>query len=150
MKYADELGLPLEERPVATEPPPPARATFAARTFDIKLHGDSRTWRVAIEVVHDRAAEWLDVARHDPPEAESLVQHVTIRVNLDHPFSEQFINEDEASLGPVVRIIAALGLAEVVARESGTKYAGRVRGHLNKILRYALAEREGQTDTDDC
>src|SRR5690606_24384891 len=104
-----ELGTPLEERPVATEPPPPARATFATRTFDIKLHGDSRTWRVAIEVVHDRAAEWLDVARHSPKEAESLVQHVTIRVNLDHPFSEQFINEDEASLGPVVRIIAAFG-----------------------------------------
>jgi hypothetical protein len=77
------------------------------------------------------------------------MQAMRICLNLDHPFSEQFLNEDEASLAPVVRIVAALGLAEFTAREAGTKYAGRVRAHFNQMLRHALAIGQTAQDTDD-
>ena len=138
---------PEDDAPVPDAPPP--KVTFASRTFDIKPHGDHRTWRVSIEVVHDRAGEWFDV---HPPTAlpdDPSVRCMRIRLNLAHPFSEQFINEDEASLAPMVRLVAAFGLAEVAAREGGTRYAGTVRKHFNQILRYALSESEGGQDTDD-
>ena len=119
----------------------------AERVIEVSPRDDSRIWRIRILVVRERAEDWYSYL---PPQATQErkdgcdVWELEIRLNLDHLFSEQFLNENEAILTPVVRIVAALALAETTALEVGTKYAGRVRRNFNDLLRQALSRDEGE------
>jgi hypothetical protein len=142
-----QIDAPAED---PAEAPPQAELpgeVMANRVLEVRPHSDQRLWRITIEVVRERPADWYTCSV--PARAEGVAEDVwtmLIRLNLDHPFSEQYINEDESRLEPIVRIVAGLALAELTAREAGTKHAGRVRHHFNELLRSALSH---PTETSD-
>lgn len=144
-----QIAAPAEELDDIAPLPVP-QAVTAQRVVVVKPRDDTRVWQISIQVVRERSEDWyscrspvlLGQSKDGTDE-----WGMDIRLNLDHPFSELFINESESVLAPVLRIVAALALAEATAREAGTKHAGRIRRNVNDLLRYALAG-EGQDDHD--
>ena len=66
--------------------------------------------------------------------AAKTLRQVGVRMSLNHPFVIHFAGADKNKLEPILRIAAAIGLAEETAREVGVKQAGIVRMNLNKLL----------------
>ena len=51
----------------------------------------------------------------------------------------RFGGTDAERIEPMLRVAAAIGLAEILAREAGIRYAGSIRMSLNELLRGPLA-----------
>lgn len=116
------------------------------RAFRMLVNGDQEL-DVRVELVRDKMAEWL----------ESTVvevggqQRLQIRVNLDHAFSEEHLNDNERALEPVLRLAVALAVGEWQARMQGVKSSGAIRKNANALLRHGLssAQMRDSTNGDD-
>lgn len=136
-EFPDLLPILVEEEPVGTRTEPlPTRPQLAERTLSFDFRG--RAWRISIQLVDDPAeGQWLAIS--DQCEPTTPFEIVEIRMNMAHPFMVAFAQTDPRLIEPVLRIGAALALAEKLARRSGTTYAGTVRRNVNDILREALS-----------
>lgn len=123
---------PTDETPPPTSPSP---AIIQQRDLKLQIVRDEKAWNIHIELVRDAAAPFY-TASTEFREGEHVMM---VRVNLDHEFSVRFINDNESVLQPLLRLIAALALAERIARDAGVKGAGQVRTYANTLLR-TLAE----------
>ena len=114
------------------------REHAARRVIDLQLHG--QPWRVVLELSVDPAVgDWLEISDHIAVEADASGRRtVGLRVSLVHPFMQRFSGADTDEIEPLLRIAAALGLAEVAARDSGVRMAGAIRRNVNELLRSAL------------
>jgi hypothetical protein len=83
-------------------------------------------------------SQWL--ALSDTPETRKEPRKLDIRVSMAHPFMVRFAQTDTEDVEALLRVAAALGLAEILARDSGVRKAGTVRRNVNDILREALSE----------
>jgi len=99
------------------------------------MGGGDQTWEVHLELVRDRAAPWL----HSGVAQEGGREFLQIRVNLDHPFSEEHLNDNERALEPVLRLAVAIALGERQARIQGVKSAGAIKSNANELLRTGLS-----------
>ncbi|MEX2285374.1 MAG: ATP-binding protein [Gemmatimonadota bacterium] len=119
---------------------PPAELA-ARRVIDIDF--DQRRWRVILELTDDRAVgDWLEVSEaaiRSAAEGADGREMIGLRMSVVHPFVARFAAAERDKLEPLVRIAAALGLAEKLAREGGVRGAGTIRSNVNKILRDALS-----------
>ena len=100
------------------------------------------TWRIRIELSDDPAeGDWLSLSDVPNASSERLIE---IRVSYAHPFMTRFASKGQEDLEVLLRMAAALALAEALARNNGVKMAGTVRRNFNEILRDALsaADRE--------
>lgn len=88
-------------------------------------------WTVRLELITDAAKEWFGFSTSE----DAAERRLDVWINLQHPFSESYVNSDENTLGPLVRLVAALALAEIAALQSGVRRAGAVRRRTNEILR---------------
>ena len=126
---AELVDTPAEEAPQVS--------TLASRRFDIQFRESK--WAINVELTDDPAeGQWLaitDIAR-------SLEQprRLDIRVSMVHPFMVRFAQADSEDVEALLRVAAAIAVAEVLARDSGVRKAGTVRRNLNDILRDALSE----------
>jgi hypothetical protein len=135
----------LRQEPSAGPPPQELAPASAAsrRVIDLELRGQA--WRIVLELTDDPAiGEWLEisdqVARdHTDADAESR-RIVGLRLSLIHPFMQRFGGTDADQIEPLLRVAAALGLAEVAARDSGVRKAGTIRRNVNELLRNALCQ----------
>jgi len=140
-----EARLPIVLPAVADEAPietpseaPPEQPKLAARRFEI--HFRDRAWSITVEITNDPAeSQWVALsddrqASIDPP------RQLNIRVNAAHPFMVRFAQSDAEEVEGLLRVAAAIALAEVLARDAGVPRAGTVRRNMNDILREALAE----------
>ena len=141
---AMETRLPKVLPAVAAAPPvdtpseeAPHKLTLANRRFEIAFRG--KTWSINVELSDDPAeSQWL--ALSDTPETRKEPRRLDIRVSMAHPFMVRFAQGDREDVEALLRVAAALGLAEVLARDSGVRKAGTVRRNVNDILREALSE----------
>lgn len=62
-----------------------------------------------------------------------------IEVDRAHPFMQSFAHLPGQEVEPVLRLAAALGIAEIEARQAGVADAGAVRGKLNQLMQGPLA-----------
>ena len=113
----------------------------AQRVIDIDF--DQRRWRVVLELTDDHAVgDWLEVSeaelRNVSVDADDR-ETIGLRMSVVHPFVARFAGAEREKVEPLVRIAAALGLAEKLAREGGVRGAGAIRSNVNKILRDALS-----------
>jgi Histidine kinase-, DNA gyrase B-, and HSP90-like ATPase len=99
-------------------------------TVELPWGGSSNT--VLLQLIQDQAADFFSVATERRADGEGEV--LTVKLNLEHKFSVAFVNDNEQSLKPIMRLLAAFALSERLARESGVKYASTVRNQANKIL----------------
>ncbi len=127
----ENLPKPLNEiRETEKEPEQPvqeltvsniSKSTF--ETFEIPLNATK--WRISVELSWDtNLTNWIEVKDKAIKERENgmtikNVREVAIRVSLIHQFTVNFAGTNKQLLTPLVRLAVAIGLSEVIARESG-------------------------------
>jgi hypothetical protein len=114
-----------------------APATIIAQEVVKEVHFRGQKWTITIELSDDPSvSSWLTVT----DATASASRRIGLRLSLDHPFMERFGGDTVEDIEPLLRVAAALGLAETVARDSGIKKAGRIRENMNELLRDSLAK----------
>jgi hypothetical protein len=139
---AMERGLPAVLPSVADAPqidtrtqPLPQQSTLASRELRIDFRGEQ--WLIKIELTDEPSeGQWLSISDQPPADGSRVIE---LRVSLAHPFMVRFAQTDPDDVEALLRVAAALGLAEKLARQSGQRYAGTIRRNLNDILREALS-----------
>lgn len=123
------VGTPEAYEAVAT--------MVAGREFEIEFRGIR--WIIAVEVTADPSiGEWVSIM--DQPAKGQDPRRLGIRLSVVHPFTVRFAQADAGNVEGLLRVAAAIGLAEVLARDAGVRFAGTVRRNVNEILREALSE----------
>lgn len=105
------------------------------RDFEVRFN--KVTWKITIELSYDQSlTELIEVANHlvNQKSTDSTVRHIGIRLSLTHPFMVSFVGVDNSKIEPILRFAAALGLSEVIAKESGVKTQGEVRRNFNELI----------------
>lgn len=115
---------------------PPAE--LASRR-SIEIVCDGVAWQIELELSTDPAvSDWLYVSDAPTP-ATGGPRTLGIRIGMAHPFMERFAGTGDAEqIEPLLRVAAALALAEITAREAGVRFAGSIRLRVNQLLREAL------------
>jgi hypothetical protein len=137
-RLPEVLPIVAAEIPVETlTDEPTQQPSLASRRFDIQFR--QRTWSIRVELTFDPAeSQWLVLSDSGGP--QDLPRQIDIRVSIDHPFMIQFAQQDPEQIESLLRVAAAIALAEVLARDAGVKQAGTVRRNINDILRDALSD----------
>ena len=133
----EEINIGPDEEPPPSELPKVAD-TPCDRTIDVELKG--HPWRIIIEVTNDPAVgDWISLS---DKQAAQLVDRrcLCVRMSMAHPFTERFVGASGESLEALLRLAAAIGLAEITAREAGVRLAGTFRRTINELLRDALSK----------
>ena len=126
---AKPVDTPTEEAP--------QKSLLAGRQFDISFR--DKKWSIKVELTNDPAeSQWVVIS--DTPKTHSEPRKLSIRVSMAHPFMMRFAQTDTEDVEGLLRVAAAIALAEVLARDSGVRQAGTVRRNVNNILREALSE----------
>jgi len=133
----------LGEGPDKLEPPlrlPVAAEAAAFREITVDVTGT--TWILTIELSTDPAVgDWLSISEEGlDSRAKERTRRLGIRLALAHPFMERFAGTDSERIEPLLRVAAALALAETSARSSGVRLAGTIRRNVNEYLRDALSQ----------
>ena len=120
-------------------PPPttlPAAQQSWHESFNVELHGI--TWSIVVEVTNDPGiSEWIRVFDNG---TENRIRILGVSMSLSHPFMERFVGPDVDRVKPFVRLAAAIGLAEITAREAGVRQVGEMRRNINQLLKEALSD----------
>ena len=131
--------------PVIVDAPPvdtpakeePRTSTLADRRFDIRFR--DRRWTIHVALTDDPAeGQWLAVT--DVARSREQPRRLDIRVSMVHPFMVRFAQTDSEDVEALLRVAAAIAVAEVVASDSGVRRSGTVRHNVNALLRDALSE----------
>jgi hypothetical protein len=109
--------------------------TLQQRSFRMVVDGDQE-WDVRIELVREPGAVWLDSSVAQSEDGQECLQ---IRLNLDHSFSEDHLNDNERALEPILRVAVAVAIGEWQARRQGVSNSGAVRRNANALLRQGLS-----------
>lgn len=105
------------------------------REFEIRYN--KINWRISIELSYDTSLkDLIEVGDHLISEkiSEKSVRQIGIRLSLTHPFMVEHVGIDNSKIEPILRVVAALGLSEVLAKESGIKTQGEVRRNFNELI----------------
>jgi hypothetical protein len=120
---------------------PPAHPMASTREINVELHG--QPWRILLELTADPGiGDWLTVSDRPAlpaPRGGRPVRQIAVRLVLAHPFMDRFAGSDPDRIEGILRIAAALGLAETAAREAGVQMAGTIRRNVNELLRTGLS-----------
>jgi hypothetical protein len=100
-----------------------------------------RRWRVVLELTVDPSiAEWVSASEIVAAAVEDDGREVLgVRLSLVHPFMQRLVRMEREHLEPVVRLAAAIVLAEKVARDTGGHYPTAVRMNINDLLAGGLS-----------
>jgi hypothetical protein len=132
----------IAEKPPISAPPPeelPHQGSLAERELDIRFRGVA--WRIVLELNDDPGiGEWLAISDTSRPTSDGAPRLLRLRLSLAHPFMVRFSGADSSALESLLRTAAAIGLAEVLARESGISQAGTIRRNVNDLLRDSLSQ----------
>jgi len=154
---ADAVALlaPIPPEPEAESAPaaslststPPSTPTSAApdqgtihQKYEFQLvEGDER-FDIALELIRDVAREFYGYTT----ERVERVHRLHIWLNLSHPFSESYVNNDENTVSPLIRLIAAMVFAEYGAQLAGIKRTAAIRQRINDLLRDRFGDSKGR------
>lgn len=104
---------------------------------EIEIRFNKENWRVSIELSYDPSLKELieigDSFVKDKMATDSIRQ-IGIRLSLTHPFMVHYAGAEIAKIEPILRIVAALGLSEAIAKK--TKIVGDVRRNFNDLILY--------------
>lgn len=138
-----ERAAPVIEEQIDEPDPGPTPdalppAELASRRL-IEIVCDGIPWQIELELSTDPAvSDWLYVSDAPTP-ATGGPRTLGIRIGMAHPFMERFAGTGDADqIEPLLRVAAALALAEITAREAGVRFAGSIRLRVNQLLREAL------------
>lgn len=108
---------------------------------ELRLQFRSEPWIVKIELSYaDDQADWLTI-RNRPSITDPEPREIFIRVAMLHPFMAQFQTLDPEGFSAVLKVAAAMALAEVAAAELGDHHPSAVRRFTNEILKAHFSKR---------
>jgi len=126
---APPVDTPDEEAPHA--------GTLARKQLEIRFR--DKDWRINIELTEDPSeSQWLVLS--DAAASTEQPRSLDIRVSMVHPFMVRFAQSDSEDVEALLRVAAALALAEVLARDSGVRHAGTIRRNVNDLIRQAFSD----------
>lgn len=116
----------------------PSAGFASSRDIDVEVKG--KKWRIILELTTDHSVEdWITLSDKptDVPRKgkEPSRREITVRLSLVHPFMERYGGTSQEQIEPLLRVAAAIALAEITARESGAKRVGELRRNINELLR---------------
>lgn len=125
--------------PSKVEEPTQQELTPTEKTLhrEFELHFNDDNWKVTIELSYDPSLnEFIEVGDRFIKEKskDQSIRQIGIRLSLTHPFMIEFVGADTNKIEPILRIAAALGLSEAIARDACVPQAGTIRMNLNKLL----------------
>lgn len=135
---------PVLEQQTASKPnPEPLPHTVSSdesgSTRVIQVNHRGVTWQIRIALSMDQGVDdWLSIS--DKPASANSPREITVRMSLVHPFMLQFCRPDSTEIEALARVAAAIGLAEITARDSGVPQYGTIRRNMNQLLREALSK----------
>jgi hypothetical protein len=141
-----ELEPPLAlvaEQPstTAVEEELPVVANDEREHAEIQLHFRNEPWIVRLELSYaEDDADWL-IIRDRPSITDPEPREVVVRVAMLHPFMSQFPTLDTEGFSAVLKIAAAMALAEVAATELADRHPSAVRRFTNEILKTQMSRR---------
>ncbi|MDQ1088617.1 ATP-binding protein [Siphonobacter sp. SORGH_AS_1065] len=110
------------------------------RTLIVDFNDSS--WEINIELSYDPSiVNFYEVGDHlisPDTERNNKIRRVGIRLSLAHPFMQQFIGIDKSRLEPMLRVVAALGLSETIARSVNATNQGEIRRNFNQLIKRLL------------
>jgi len=138
-KKVPEVLTELRENQIITEEKEELNKTdkIIHREFEVRFN--KITWKISLELSFDPSLkELIEVGDHliSGKNINTSVRQVGIRLSLTHPFMIEFAGVDNNKIEPVLRIAAAFGLAEVLARESGAKTQLEIRRNFNELINH--------------
>jgi len=104
------------------------------RSYLVPVEGGD--WRVEFSFVkRGDAGKWIDVrGASEDLQDEKGVRLLQISLLVSHPFMRNFVRGEPEHLEPVLRLAAALAIAERMARDAGVRVSATIRTRLNRIL----------------
>lgn len=112
------------------------------RNFEVRFN--KVTWKISVELSYDPSLkDLIELGDHliTKKISDPSIRQIGIRLSLTHPFMVQFVGIDNSKVEPVLRMAAALGLSEVIAKESGARTQGEIRRNFNELI-YCLSKTE--------
>lgn len=138
-----EVSPVLEQQsatPPFLEPLPqavPPDQSASSRVIEVDHRGAK--WKITIELAMNPAIEdWLTIS--DKPQTHGKPREITVCMSLVHPFMQQYCRAESSEIEALARVAAAVGLAEITARDSGVPQFGTIRRNVNQLLREALCK----------
>ena len=103
------------------------------KTLEIDLR--NQKWLVTVELTTNASdREWLTVKRYDPIQMREA-RSAELCLNLSHPYTLKYGGTSFCDIESLVNFGAALGIAEITAREAGVAMSGTIRRNVNELLR---------------
>jgi hypothetical protein len=142
----ERLGSVLEAMQQApaqpTTPPeilPEPAAQLAARTIQTRFRGEA--WEITIELTNDEdQADWLEICDRPRAGIHEQPRRLGLRLSMAHPFMTRFAGVDTEDTDALLRVAAALGIAEVVTRDAGYRGTSVFMQNVNDIIGEALSQ----------
>lgn len=109
------------------------------REIEVEFH--NRSWRICFELSYDPAVtDWIEVGDSfiKNPSKDKNTRNIGIRLSLVHPFMVTYAGTNKLIIEPLLRLAAAIGLAEITAKESGVRNTSTIRRNINHLLKEAL------------
>ena len=103
---------------------------------NIEVMVSDTKWDVTFSVIENPEKKWFIY------EKTKNKNEIHVRINLSHPFTENFLDKDGILLIAFLRIAAALSLAEIICERQNTKQASALRHTFNRIMDGSLSKRE--------
>ncbi len=131
-----EARLPLPMSPPQILPEP--QTQLASRIINVHFRGEA--WQITIELTNDEAADWMQISDKPSAGIHEEPRRLGLRVSMAHPFMVRFAGTDTEDTDALLRLAAALGVAEVVTREVGYKGSSVFLQNVNDIIAEALSQ----------
>lgn len=97
-------------------------------------------YMVHIELSYDETIdELIQVGDHLILEKDANYKNIGVRLSLIHPFMVEFAGDDHKVIEPVLRLVVALGLSEIIVKKSGAPIT-ELRNNMNDLLLGSLSK----------
>lgn len=97
-------------------------------------------YMVHIELSYDETIdELIQVGDHLIAMKDENYKNIGVRLSLIHPFMVEFAGDDHKVIEPVLRLVVALGLSEIVVKKSGAPVT-ELRNNINDLLLGTLSK----------
>jgi len=98
-------------------------------------------WRVKLELTRDTSVKnWLTISERGTFDKGSRTRSLGLSMSMKSPFMVEYLDADLSNLEPIFRLAVALGISEILARESGDTKAGLITKWINDLLGGALSK----------
>ena len=117
----------------------PLIATNKSHYKNFVIDFNDSTWDIIIEMSYDPSIRvFYELGNHFIPKSldnfSKDIRKVGIRLSLTHPFVVHFAGIDKSRIEPILKIVAALGLAETIARSTNSSNQGEIRRNVNELI----------------